>query len=547
LIVSAFVLLAFAFTFFVEESAAEGRVSCENVTMNVSFAPSAAAPPALLNTNFSATPSPTPIVNKTAYTEVCEPFTILEWFQMVLQGFFSGPSEVSSPLDIVFGVLAVIVLLNVVIAIVSGAWDRTSADVATVFWEFRLHFLADTDGAADSFQEMARPYRKTFPAIWGFLEWIDKRPTMRFRDHVNWIRKPFNAIKSWEQYIEPEKYFVASEVEKMKEIRSLQADLKWHETRKVKRRFGRVLIVLNWVGIAFQHLILIAVGIVTFGWTWPSSLRKYFVGNNYHDPEDTESNTDRLERLQEGINQLSRAINETAATRTGEIGAIGATGNDDDSTDENTPRVAVPESLRESVERMEEKLDSFTTTWKRTVLESGSVYSATMHEPDLDELSASADSAYDRRGPLFRSSSLGITPLGTDREGIRGSTVGVSNPLGDMSIRGVSEVTEASAFPPRGRNEGLDAFRPTLEGPLPEEEPGLYQLPRREEGERESSPFGAEEGSASFQPPRRVDSVQVSTLQPTARPGGSTSNRPRIPQPPRRDLSSPMQRFAEEK
>ena len=49
-----------------------------------------------------------------------------ECYHWTLQGFFSGADETNDILDILFGVVAIVVLLNVVIAIVSEAWDVSS-------------------------------------------------------------------------------------------------------------------------------------------------------------------------------------------------------------------------------------------------------------------------------------------------------------------------------------------------------------------------------------------------------------------------------------
>ena len=55
--------------------------------------------------------------------ESCE--TITKCYGYVLAGFFNGSDDDTDDLlDIMFGVIAIVVLLNVVIAIVSEAWDR---------------------------------------------------------------------------------------------------------------------------------------------------------------------------------------------------------------------------------------------------------------------------------------------------------------------------------------------------------------------------------------------------------------------------------------
>ena len=56
--------------------------------------------------------------------EACD--TLGTCFQFTLQGFFSGPEETSNLLDMAFGIVVIIVLLNVVIAVVGDAWDSAT-------------------------------------------------------------------------------------------------------------------------------------------------------------------------------------------------------------------------------------------------------------------------------------------------------------------------------------------------------------------------------------------------------------------------------------
>jgi len=74
-------------------------------------------------------------------TEECPDFSIC--FFWTLEGFFYGMDgfAVDPVLDILFGLIAVVILLNVVIAIVSNAWDDSIDDTREVFWQSRVELL----------------------------------------------------------------------------------------------------------------------------------------------------------------------------------------------------------------------------------------------------------------------------------------------------------------------------------------------------------------------------------------------------------------------
>ena len=67
-----------------------------------------------------------------------------ESFLNTLGFFFGGPNQTSSWwLDELFGLVAVVILLNVVIAIVSDAWAASQQGSALEFWSYRVNFLAE--------------------------------------------------------------------------------------------------------------------------------------------------------------------------------------------------------------------------------------------------------------------------------------------------------------------------------------------------------------------------------------------------------------------
>ncbi|CAJ1959867.1 unnamed protein product [Cylindrotheca closterium] len=66
-------------------------------------------------------------------------------FLSVFQMFVDAPEETASMLDAAFGVVTTIVLLNVVIAVISISWDKSTEEekALRVFWEYRLTFIQD--------------------------------------------------------------------------------------------------------------------------------------------------------------------------------------------------------------------------------------------------------------------------------------------------------------------------------------------------------------------------------------------------------------------
>ena len=68
---------------------------------------------------------------------------LLSCYGWTLQGFFSGSDDTDDALDVFFGFIAIVVLLNVVIAIVSESWENAADRAIGLFWRFRLEFLCE--------------------------------------------------------------------------------------------------------------------------------------------------------------------------------------------------------------------------------------------------------------------------------------------------------------------------------------------------------------------------------------------------------------------
>lgn len=73
--------------------------------------------------------------------------TLLGSFQAVFTSFVGGPDDTIDLLDVFFGILSTIILLNVVIAIVSDAWADSTQNATEVFWQYRLDFILEVANA----------------------------------------------------------------------------------------------------------------------------------------------------------------------------------------------------------------------------------------------------------------------------------------------------------------------------------------------------------------------------------------------------------------
>ena len=139
--------------------------------------------------------------------------------------FFCGPGMTNSWwLDQLFGLLIVVVLLNVVIAVVSDAWEDSQKQARTSFWKYRVSFLVDNGSMARN--------AFFFPKMCGMIDSLGL---------IIWYNplEDLELVTSW--------------------------------TRGVV--FFMVLVV--W---ASCHIALTLAGLVTMGFLWPKQYREYVVG-----------------------------------------------------------------------------------------------------------------------------------------------------------------------------------------------------------------------------------------------------------------------------
>jgi len=73
--------------------------------------------------------------------------TLLASFLTTFASFVGGPDDTPTLLDVIYGVVTVIILLNVVIAIISKAWDDATEikNARRVFWKYRINLFYEVD------------------------------------------------------------------------------------------------------------------------------------------------------------------------------------------------------------------------------------------------------------------------------------------------------------------------------------------------------------------------------------------------------------------
>ncbi len=207
-------------------------------------------------------------------------------YYIVLQSFFAGADGVADYLDVLFGIIIIVVLLNVVIAIVEQAWAKAADVTMRLFWMYRLEFLTEN-----------RIFKKSnrFKVLNKLKDWIDGVPDIKYTDRTKWAKYPFNLVNTKEKYENPDGYFNAELSRQIKETRSCQASLYWVEVEHYDRQkvvgdstdnslellsnstklfWGRISILTEFFFQLTLYTLLTFLGIFTCGWFWPRGLRR---------------------------------------------------------------------------------------------------------------------------------------------------------------------------------------------------------------------------------------------------------------------------------
>lgn len=195
-------------------------------------------------------------------------------YYWTLQQFFSGSDETNGFLDVLFGVVAIVILLNVVIAIVGDAWELATGYASNMYWTFRVNFLRE----AKTFSDIQSLWMN-YGLCHKLSTLIDSFPDLRFRDDVDWNKGVFKGVTNRDRYCHPYKYFLKPDADKIAMSRSIEADIYWVKHQRGNRKvpsdaFLMVRVVLQNVWNLVIYLILIILGLVTGGWFWPVKFRQ---------------------------------------------------------------------------------------------------------------------------------------------------------------------------------------------------------------------------------------------------------------------------------
>lgn len=210
-------------------------------------------------------------------------------FLTVLQGFFGGGGDATTGwLDIAFGILIAIILLNVVIAIVSDSWEDSKGTAAYAFWSSRVERLS----------QLGKSAKISKHNIFLFT-WIDSLRWIPFQDDISWSKDyPFSLVQSREEYENPYYYFSKRDARKIANSRSLDSSLYWirkdTDLGLMESEVSQAYTSFKWLMNNTVYMFLVLLGPITVGLSWPAEFSVYFmnIGLDTYKNDSTSSNND---------------------------------------------------------------------------------------------------------------------------------------------------------------------------------------------------------------------------------------------------------------
>jgi len=185
----------------------------------------------------------------------------------VLNGFFSGTDSTQNFMEILFGLVIVLVLLNVVIAIVSDAWENAKDEATVMYWRGRLSSLTETSCV----KFLSNNSHALFNIIDGSRVIFDDDQS------ISWAKDyPYNLVRTKEQYSNPHHYFYPYIAQQIIQAHSFKSDLKWlqKDNSEVRQRLvcknDTCRIILKWMCYSLLYYFWIILGFFTFGILWPA-------------------------------------------------------------------------------------------------------------------------------------------------------------------------------------------------------------------------------------------------------------------------------------
>jgi hypothetical protein len=190
------------------------------------------------------------------------------------------------PLGFLFVFIVSVILLNVLIAIVSDAWDDAGARAAEIYWQGRVEFLSEVWQTVGQ----GKIGKRSSPLD----RMINRIPNAfnKFRpDTISWNKDyPYSEVESMEQYNDPRSYFGYDEAKAIMEARSLASDIYWIRADD-NVHFKNITIMracLKWIGFTLLFIILVMLGTVTGGLFWSLDLRLMIIsyGTGHFEEEE---------------------------------------------------------------------------------------------------------------------------------------------------------------------------------------------------------------------------------------------------------------------
>jgi len=227
--------------------------------------------------------------------------TISECYSWVFANFLDFAAESGERvifIRVLFGIIVVIVLLNVVIAIVSEAWHTAELQSTKVFWKYRVEKIAEVK-YLDKFRYFRIGLSNT-----SLIRYIDNMENISYANDISWAKAPYYFVSNKDQYDKPLDYFSPEIATEISNAKSLLNDLHWAKMDARHRNVEFTIsdtfkCILNWLGRGMLYAQLIIMGTLTCGFFFPRNFRQRIlsVGHTYRiETVSTPENTPMTEK-----------------------------------------------------------------------------------------------------------------------------------------------------------------------------------------------------------------------------------------------------------
>jgi len=194
------------------------------------------------------------------------------------EAIFSFEAPRIGPIEILFAMIIIVVLLNIVIAIVGEAWTSTAQKSNVLFWKYRLQKIFELRFALKMQKYIAFYFTRLaiFPHYWiGVLEKIDGVRNISYSSDVSWARAPYHVLTEKDHYDNPHRYFGPDLVKKICDAHSLQGEIYWANIDGDfdLRPHEQFIIVFKWLSFLVLYCVLIILGFPLLGILWPKRFR----------------------------------------------------------------------------------------------------------------------------------------------------------------------------------------------------------------------------------------------------------------------------------